>query len=83
LLALPLLSLSAEIIELIGVFTKESTVKPENIQVPSNVLVYSILSFLPIFSNFLIDNLFHLRSCDTRTPNLCAMTDKLSPALMR
>ncbi|CAC9437707.1 hypothetical protein [bacterium endosymbiont of Bathymodiolus sp. 5 South] len=43
LLALPLLSLSAEIIELIGIFTKESTVKPENIQVPSNVLVYSLL----------------------------------------
>ncbi|CAC9436138.1 hypothetical protein [uncultured Gammaproteobacteria bacterium] len=50
LLLLPLLSLSAEIIELMDIFKKENTVKLEDVQVSSNIFIYSLLSLYGLAS---------------------------------
>ncbi|CAC9561743.1 hypothetical protein [uncultured Gammaproteobacteria bacterium] len=44
LLSLPLLSLSTEIIELANILKKGNTLKPEDIQLPSNLFIYLLLS---------------------------------------
>jgi len=44
LLSLPLLTLSAEIIDFLNIFTEKSAVKTEDIQLPSGIVAYALLS---------------------------------------